>query len=162
MGRSKVTVKMVRVDFTLEESEKEKWVKYAESLGMNLAKTIKEAMNKAMYRSGGKDSAVQIAKAVEKQQEQLNELTKKYFEVMDELSEQKRLNFQQIPNAAELKERILFLLKKHPYAREDIEDILQLEKKDCRLLLGELKNDNEVDYDPMTKLWSVPVYERKG
>jgi predicted ArsR family transcriptional regulator len=155
MGRPKKEYETERVEFTVEVSEKEKWTKFAESLGKPLAQVIKEAMSKAMYKTVSTDPLAKIEKLIEKQQEELSQLSKKYFDVIEELSNRKEVTAESMKDTEDVKTRINALLKKMPMAREDIASILNIEKKDLRIIIGEMKIDGDVKYDPESRLWSV-------
>jgi hypothetical protein len=155
-GRPKTETEMGDIHFTLEVSEKKKWMEYSEKLGIPLSKAIKESMDKAMYKNGTQDNHLgRIEKLIETQQEELNQLSQRYFDVIDELSKRKQDNGNKIEDSESIKPRILILLKRTPMQREEIETILSLDKKSLRIILSEMKTNGQIYYDPDLDLWGV-------
>lgn len=162
IGRPKKKEKMERIDFTIESTEKAKWSNFAKSLGIPLSKAIKESMDKIMYKNESKNNQdSKVKQMLEEMQDSMNAIDKRYFDLLNSISNDKQEKTSNKQDIDKLKDRILIFLRKGPDIREKIEKVIEIDKKQLRIILAEMKKDNQLDYNLESKEWSVYNANRK-
>lgn len=151
MAKPKPLEKMVNINFTISESEKNKWVEFAGNFP--LARVIKETMNKAIYQTIDIDKPTLLQKSMSKDIEELKEK-------LDLLSKEYLENLKKIPGPneenIEIKGRILNLLSDFgPLSRERLQKYLGINGDLLRSILAEMSRSRSIDFIPEKQLWSV-------
>lgn len=155
MVKPKPTQKMVQINFTIIESEKEKWEKYSQDLGFPLARVIKETMNKAIYQQATKSESFNlnlILNEISSIKSQFNDLSQNISKEIDD-SDEKINDSQNIP---EIKAKIISLLSDcGPISKEKIEYYTGVEKNLLWNVLDEMKKSKSIKYLIDGKKWSA-------
>lgn len=159
MPKKSKNEKMVRIDLTIEENQKEAWKQYATKKGIPLARMIKEIVDMEVFGTKTESEKIgvqfdRIEKMIRKDfKEQAEDLRK----LRAEIAESTKLKMKEVFNSdsASILARILDLLRVSEMKRDKIESILNLDKKTVRTALAHLESQGLVGYNAENDTWGV-------
>lgn len=157
MAKPKPSEKMVYIGFTIAESEKTVWENFAVELGFPLARIIKETMNQRINmpsvssnQQSDKFSKI-IFDEINQLRNEISELNVKYLDAIKSAPISESVN---VIDTENIKKRVRILLcDLKTITREKLQDYLDVDSKMMRKILTEMKDSNEIDYNPETQTW---------